>query len=1490
MTPIQNFLDGARNNLIDNTLRNRFLNYRETKRRSITIAPKNPLDIYSAVVIKERDFHPKPKMEEGEQAGLVDEADQGPYFLHSDHTREDLIRRLTHCNRDARSILEEQGYNALYLALFFLRWSESPASQHKLLAPLLLVPVRLDRIRGAFFKGRWTKEEVQINESVRLKLREQGIELPVLEKESQKAVQEYVGNVKSLVKDQENWCVENLAYLDFFNFTKVVMWKDLDPQAWPKEHSPLEHRVLAVLSRCRRAQEGLERFPEGEVDRRLNLRETYYVMDADPSQIAVIEDVKAGHSLVVEGPPGTGKSQTIVNLIGELLAQNKKVLFVSEKLAALDVVKKRLDKVGLGDFCLELHSRKADRKAFLEEMRKALDFGALSEVPKEGLLSGLESSRDRLNDYVDALRKPFGALGKSPFELMCMREEARTHFRRYSKDEPSLEMDGAVNCAGDQWNAIIDALAEIRGVLADVGSVPDHPFYGCSPDESGHATYALLEQLTGECRAAGEELLGSLNEWTERGLGSLPDSWEEIPQLIEASSIICRSLHFRPLDREVLARRDPQLEKSEAFSLIKRAEDLQDKKSRLESTFNGNAFKSDKSLLLGHSKALLDNWYMLFHPIKHWCLKEEVFALYKAKSSKPLHEVVQDLNGMVDYLEAKAELDELSSQGKHFFGLHWKAENSDCHKLGTLWDWLECFQSLRRKGVISDAAVDVVCSKLDSGLLKSSARRLQDAWSTFPGKYRHLIEILNPNYEKIFGNHHREPGLSDLITRLRVWESGLPRWHEWPIYLDTVGQLSRTLASPLATLIECGSLGPGDLIPAFEGNVARAMLKRAVEERRALKNFLTGAHEDQISRFAELDTALTTLNKKRLPHRLFTLRHQTIAKARPKDDPAFVLKKEIAKKKKHLSLRQLFSKTGGFIQQLKPCVMMSPLSVAQFLEPGKPHFDVVVFDEASQVRPADGLGAILRGDQLVVIGDSRQLPPTDFFERVLEGGVETDSDTGDDLALHDMDSLLDLCRVVFDDPGQLKWHYRSEHESLIAVSNQEFYNNSLKVYPSPVPRNETLGLSYVKVPGGKYDRGRSRTNLGEAQAVAQAVNEHCTCHPELSLGVGTFNEAQRECILEELERMCEEHRRLKEFLNPDHRDPFFVKNLETIQGDERDVIFISIGYGFDLDGRFSLNFGPLNQQGGERRLNVLISRARKKCVVFANFDASNLNLAGSNSRGVQALKVFLDYAEMGNLSSITPGGFDSPFEAAVHDFLAQHGFETVPQVGTAGYRIDLAVPHPTMSRHYVLGIECDGRKYHSSSVARERDRLRAQVLAERGWKLHRVWSTDWYHSRPLAEQKILEAVKSAIEKAKRHSAKSEESGEDFTRPSPSDGSGNEEQSLESLPSSHRRDSEMVDIPFDEDIRDALLRMIYDNNEELHDDESLVSLREYKFAASKWSEDSAPPWPREFRERIEWALNDLAQEGYLDRADTEIWKITGKGKHRLFLAGLVEGEN
>ncbi|HVT04157.1 MAG TPA: DUF3320 domain-containing protein, partial [Thermoanaerobaculia bacterium] len=430
------------------------------------------------------------------------------------------------------------------------------------------------------------------------------------------------------------------------------------------------------------------------------------------------------------------------------------------------------------------------------------------------------------------------------------------------------------------------------------------------------------------------------------------------------------------------------------------------------------------------------------------------------------------------------------------------------------------------------------------------------------------------------------------------------------------------------------------------------------------------------------------------------------------------------------------------IQRMKPCFLMSPLSVAQFLDAKAIRFDLIVFDEASQVKPEDALGALLRGSQLVVMGDTQQLPPTSFFDHLVEDEAGEESD---DVTVGDVESILHQCARSYPSK-RLNWHYRSRHESLIAISNLHFYENGLRIYPSAIADSEDLGLHFRHDPSSVYDRGKSATNQLEAKAVASAAVDHYrNWGHRKSLGVGTFNIKQQQAILEEIELQLKANPEMEPYFNSAQPEHFFVKNLETIQGDERDVIFISIGYGRDANGRLSLNFGPLNRERGERRLNVLISRAREKSIVFSNFTSKDLALESTSPKGLVALKSFLEFAETGRMpqESLPLEDTDSPFEDSVIDILRAQGYEVRKQVGCAGFRVDIGVLDPNARGSYLLGVECDGAKYHSAPVARDRDRLRQQLLEQLGWRIHRIWSTDWYRNKTQTIERLVLAVEAA---------------------------------------------------------------------------------------------------------------------------------------------------
>ena len=457
-------------------------------------------------------------------------------------------------------------------------------------------------------------------------------------------------------------------------------------------------------------------------------------------------------------------------------------------------------------------------------------------------------------------------------------------------------------------------------------------------------------------------------------------------------------------------------------------------------------------------------------------------------------------------------------------------------------------------------------------------------------------------------------------------------------------------------------------------------------------------------------------------------------------------------KQNHKPIRFAMERAGDAVQAIKPVFLMSPISVAMYLPSAGPRFDVVIFDEASQVKPEDAFGGILRAKQTIVVGDSKQMPPTSFFDKLTgdEGDEDDESLDQDISSLKELESVLAMMssKIPHSSPRRrwLRWHYRSRHDTLIQTSNRLFYDDKLVVFPSPYRGGAGTGLILRHDPTTVYDRGGSRKNLMEAEAVANAALRHVLELPHLTLGIAAFSKAQQEAIEDALDRLRKDEPAFANFDSHHPFEPLIVKNLENIQGDERDVIFISVGYGRDGEGFVSASFGPLNRDGGERRLNVLITRARVRCEVFTNILAGDIRLGEAQARGVASLRTFLAFADTGSLDVPAATGMEpqSPFEESVLKKLRALGYLVDPQVGSCGFYIDMAVRHPEHVDQYVLAIECDGAMYHSARSARDRDKLRQRVLEDRGWRIHRIWSTDWFNHEEREFNRLLDAIQAAI--------------------------------------------------------------------------------------------------------------------------------------------------
>ncbi|HJJ31717.1 MAG TPA: DUF3320 domain-containing protein, partial [Methanocorpusculum sp.] len=589
------------------------------------------------------------------------------------------------------------------------------------------------------------------------------------------------------------------------------------------------------------------------------------------------------------------------------------------------------------------------------------------------------------------------------------------------------------------------------------------------------------------------------------------------------------------------------------------------------------------------------------------------------------------------------------------------------------------------------------------------------------------------------------PEFSELENTAEHWVSDIERLEAWSRFLTYITLAENTAAADSAQLTLSGKLAADAIIPSFIVGYIDSLLNETYQTHPRLAQFAQTPHEQKIETFKSLDRKIIKENAKELTRTLSERMPELFAGA-SRESEMGILAGEFNRKRGHMAIRTLMTKAGGLIQKIKPCFMMSPLSAAQYLDPRSVTFDIIIFDEASQVKPEDALGALMRGRQLVVMGDSRQLPPTSFFDSVGGNEITDDDECSGAAEITDMESLLHACKQVYP-VRRLTWHYRSRHESLIAVSNAEFYDGSLFVFPSPKHETDDLGLSFVHMKDAVYDRGNTGVNRTEAKAVAAAVIEYYRRFPDKTLGVATFSSRQQEVIRREVDLLLRDNSEVEKWMHSDNGEDFFVKNLETVQGDERDTILISIGYGFDEEHKLSRNFGPLNQAGGERRLNVLITRARERCVVFSNFRGYDLPITPDTPRGVAALASFLIYAETRNstvLSDVEKDAAESDrFAETVARMLSDSGYTVARNVGCAGFRVDIAVSHPSDPGVFMAGIMCDGKNYWSAEDARDRDRLRTQILEGLGWKLIRIWAPEWFCAPNECEQKLLQKLEAA---------------------------------------------------------------------------------------------------------------------------------------------------
>ena len=1346
---IRSGLETARRDLLDLGLRsNPLLNYRLLRARGLEVVDELPAQVHHVLVNQGRAMSFLPVSEEepdwllGQPKEVV-AADRTATRhidtkLQTGLSSQELQARLLSTFYLANSFIQEQGVNTLFLALGMLNWYETADTLEGKWAPVILVPVTLERsnVRERF-QLKHTGEDPGENLSMMEKARSEfGVTLPGFPDAEDLNIEGYFDLLTEAVQHLPRWSIDrNSVALGFFSFSKFLMYRDLNIDIWPDGAEPTEHPIIGALM-----HEGFDEpaptiNSDDHLDQHLTPSQIHHVVDADGSQTLALVDVNDGRNLVVQGPPGTGKSQTITNMIAEAIGRGRTALFVSEKMAALEVVKRRLDNVGLGDACLELHSHKTTKKTMLAELQRTLELGQPRLGQIETDLDTLAQLRDRLNAYCEAVNNPIEDSGVNPYraygELALLQQRTR------GIDLPKLDIPAMKSWSEADFRRKEDIVQELQVRVAGIGLLQTHPFWGVGHRvllPVGHQkiceSLPLARESLTKSAAAGVDLAstmgvpGPLNRADSQGLCLAAQKAMEAPEL---DGVVLRSEEWRT-NRE------------ELDSLINSGLEIAGLHESYDPVLSPGAWAQD----LAETRQILDTkgrkrWRLISGEYRQ--ARARLAGLCRKSLPGGVNAKIQLIDAVLKAQSLQSTVDQHDSLGQRLFGSRWQGEVSDWEALSSLTKWLlHLFDNIETR-VIPKGIITFLEGDPSAVHLGPYVEAVSDADLEHRRDAGKVVEDLELDVVKRFGSG---PGLEDQsfdvqLEVLDTWRDQIDDIHDIVSFNNISDTCRGEGVEPVLAIAESWPQASNHLLDVFQQAWFESVLSQVLAQRPELAAFDGSSHQQIVERFRDMDVLALQHNQARLAHA-----HWERLPRQEGGGQLGILRREFQKRGRHLPIRQLVELAGNAVQAIKPVLMMSPLSIATYIPPGSLKFDLVIFDEASQVKPVDALGAIMRAGQAVVVGDDQQLPPTSFFD-VATQGTEEDEES----ATSDIPSVLGLFASKNAPSRMLRWHYRSRHESLIAVSNQEFYDNRLVVFPSPDAERGELGLRLHHLPDTVYDRGRSRANALEAETVARAVMEHAKASPDLTLGVAAFSAAQMTAVLDRLELLRREDPSCESFFAAHPHEPFFVKNLESVQGDERDVIFISVGYGRNATGQVDMNFGPLNNDGGQRRLNVLITRAKRRCEVFTNLTAEDIDLERTKAAGPRALKTFLKFAREGELglSSESRSQAETPLEDVIAAQLTAMGYIVRHQIGSAGYAIDLAIVDPGQPGRYLLGIECDGASYNSPRWARDRDRLRQQVLEGLGWRIHRIWSTDWSRNPQREIQSLAQAIESAKSKS-----------------------------------------------------------------------------------------------------------------------------------------------
>ncbi len=1239
-------------------------------------------------------------------------------------------------DKKARDVLEETGVNVAYMAFGFVYWSEKENSSLSNRAPLLLVPISLKNESAVTpYYVELTEDDVVVNPTFSYLLEAQyGIKLPEYEDDETLAV--YLEKVRSLVS-KLHWEVKSECKISIFSFLKINMYHDLMNNS---EKILKNDNVRLLLGEKVEVSESGNAVEDGKAANQII--DLHNVIDADSSQIEAIEMAKSGRSFVLQGPPGTGKSQTITNIIAECLHDGKKVLFVSEKLAALSVVYDKLKKAGLEEFCLELHSYKSSKKEVIAELCKTLR----AEKSRVSAQADVEVkakaiAQSKLDSYAEELHKPVDGINRSLYQLLGA----------YSSQRKALELKFLLRDIGDKddvyFNEAVNLLEQYVEYIPSIGeNYRENEWFGYRSQDSTYETQnrlkndfeSILDGLTAlvpktkECEAEYSLELNTLSE---------------VETLIKLFTVLSSTKYLKPAS----------LKSENIGNILGGIEELRSLgtqilpiRDRLNETFEDSIYKLDGKDYYNKLTKLYTGFFSRLFNAEYKSMISDI-RLASKSGKKPGYEKAQGyMKDLMDYQELMESFNEKRNSVGEKLSQDSLNPDTDWQLLRTELEIVKyCLENDIRIGDIAD---------MPDGTFESSRPKFGYYANNMAGavnSFKPMLLDVQKDFDENTVLFEAFPILQ-LFTRMQRCKSSVEKIENWIRFNTLLEQMKdRDLVGFIDYVIE-NRIPSEQIVGSFKRLFYKQWINHILNQNVVLSRFTRISQDMAVQQFAQKDKLQFEISKAQIKAELSAKRPSTDLVTG--GSAVAILLREGEKKRKQKSIRKLLEETGELVQRIKPCFLMSPLSVSTFLSDNSITFDTVVFDEASQIFPQDAIGAIYRAKQLIVVGDSKQMPPSNFFNSTVESDTE-DEETGD---VTDFESILDLCSTS-QAQLRLKWHYRSRYEQLITFSNKNFYDNALVTFPSSTIDHKGIGVDYYFV-DGLFDR-KSHTNRAEAEFIVDLIYKNIEEYPERSLGVVAFSVAQQDLIDRILSKRRQEDSSKEWFFKRDDttKEPFFVKNLETVQGDERDTIIFSVAYGKDSQGRLLHNFGPLNKVGGERRLNVAVTRAKENVQLVSSMHATDIDLKRTNAEGARLLREYLDYAENGDIAlertpTVNPfEQFDSEFEMDVCEFLRENGFSVDMQVGCSGFRIDIGLKKPDTS-DYVLAIECDGATYHSSKNARDRDRLRQEVLERMGWRFYRIWSTDWFRNNAVEKERLLKAAREALNLG--HYVKNDEADEE----------------------------------------------------------------------------------------------------------------------------------